>query len=105
MTATPRGLRPRTPSPLSALPSRFARALAFVAILIAGAAGALIGWAFVDVQCVGNCSTPTTIGALVGGLIGAVGTAVVAVLVLRAMGEWKELGDRRATETGHEAVE
>ncbi len=85
-------------SPLSALPSRAARALAFAAILIAGAAGALIGWAFVDVQCTGDCSTPTAIGALVGGLFGAVGTAVVAVLVLRAMGEWRELGDRRATE-------
>ena len=91
-------------SPLSALPSRFARALAFAAIVVAGAAGALIGWAFVDVQCVGNCSTPTTIGALAGGLVGALGTAVVAVLVLRAMGEWKELGDRRATESGKEPV-
>ncbi len=84
------------PPPLSALPSRAARALAFAGIVVAGVAGALIGWAFVDVQCTGRCATPTTIGAVVGGLAGALGTAVVAVLVLRAMGEWRELGDRRA---------
>ena len=82
-------------APLSALPSRWARALAFVAILVAGTAGALIGWAFVDVQCSATCSTGTALGALAGGVIGAGGTAIVAVLVLRAMGEWREIGDRR----------
>lgn len=87
---------PRSQRPLSALPSPVARALAFAAIVVAGAAGALIGWAFVDVQCAGDCSTGTAIGALIGGLLAAGGTAVVAVLVLRAMGEWRELGDRRA---------
>ena len=33
----------------------------------------------------------TAIGALVGALVAAIGTAVIAVLVLRAMGEWREI--------------
>jgi hypothetical protein len=77
--------------PLSALPSPMARALAFAAILLAGLCGALIGWSFVDLQCEGNCTTPGGIGALVGGLFGAIGVSVVAVLTLRAMAEWKRI--------------
>lgn len=77
--------------PLSALPSPLARGLAFAAIVLAGFCGALIGWAFVDLQCEGNCTTPGGIGAIVGGLSSAVGVAVVAVLTLRAMGEWKRI--------------
>ena len=80
-----------TERPLSALPSPFARAVAFAAIVVAGACGALIGWSFVDLQCTGSCSTPGGIGAIVGGAISAIGVAVVAVLTLRAMGEWKRL--------------
>lgn len=82
---------------ISALPSVRARALAFVAILVAGACGALIGWAFVDLQCTGSCQVATGVGAVVGGAGAAVGVGVVAVLTLRAMGEWRtisENGDR-----------
>jgi hypothetical protein len=68
--------------------------LAFVAILVGGLAGALIGYGFVDLQCTGACGTPDAIGALVGALLAAAGTAVVAVLALRAMGEWRQIGDR-----------
>lgn len=74
--------------PLSALPSRRARALAFSAILVAGLCGALIGSSFVSLQCDGGCETSSGLGAIVGGLTAAGGVAVVAVLVLRAMGEW-----------------
>ena len=81
--------------PLSALPSRTARALAFVAILIGGFAGGLIGFALVDVQCNGSCGTPRAVGAAIGAVAAAVGTAVVSVLVLRAMGEWREIQDRQ----------
>ncbi len=81
--------------PLSALPSRLARTLGFLAIVVAGAAGGLIGWALVDVQCTGDCSSSTSIGGLIGALAAAGGTAIVVVLVLRAMGEWRELQDRR----------
>jgi len=79
--------------PLSALPSPAARALAFAAILLAGLFGGMIGWAFVELQCTGDCAVPSAIGALVGALLAAAGTAVVAVLVLRAMGEWREMRD------------
>ena len=77
--------------PLSALPSRRARALAFVAILVAGGSGALIGASFVGLQCEGTCTTATGLAAVVSGLLAAAGVAVVAVLVLRAMGEWRRL--------------
>lgn len=77
--------------PLSALPSRRARALAFSAILVAGLCGALIGSSFVSLQCEGGCETSSGVGAIVGGLLAAGGVAVVAVLVLRAMGEWSHV--------------
>ncbi len=77
--------------PLSALPSRRARALAFAAILVAGGAGGLIGSSFVNLQCRGDCTTPSGIGALVGAAAAATGVAVVSVLVLRAMGEWRRI--------------
>ncbi|MCA1683274.1 MAG: hypothetical protein LC685_04720 [Actinobacteria bacterium] len=70
------------------LPSVQARAVAFVAILAAGLCGGLIGRALVHMQCSGGCATPEAIGALVGALSAAGGVAIVAVLVLRAMGEW-----------------
>src|SRR3954469_1438122 len=84
--------------PASALPSIPARAIAFVAIIVAGACGALIGFSFVRLQCTGNCSTPNGIGAVVGGAAAAGGVAVVAVLVLRAMGEWKTIKEDRERE-------
>ena len=85
---------PAPDRPLSALPSTRARVLAFGAILLGGLAGALIGYGFVDIQCSGSCATPDAIGALTGAVLAALGTAVVAVLALRAMGEWRQLGDR-----------
>ncbi|NBP50775.1 MAG: hypothetical protein EBU70_06275 [Actinobacteria bacterium] len=81
--------------PLSALPSRSARALAFVAIVLGGAAGGAIGRALVQIQCTGDCTVPAGIGLLVGSVGVAAGMAVVAVLVLRALGEWRQLGDGR----------
>jgi hypothetical protein len=90
----PNGTPAPAPSSLSALPSRVARALAFVAILIGGAAGGLIGFGLVNVQCTGDCSTAKALGGAIGAILAAAGTAVVAVLVLRAMGEWRELQDR-----------
>lgn len=74
--------------PLSALPSPLARALAFLSILLAGAAGGLIGYVLVDIQYSGNSQVPLGVGLLVGSILSAGGTAIVAVLVLRALGEW-----------------
>jgi hypothetical protein len=67
--------------------------VAFVSILVAGACGGLIGYAFSDLQCDGSCGGINTFAALAGAVLAAGGTAVVAVLVLRAMGEWE--ADRR----------
>lgn len=82
---------PRAARPLTALPSVKARALAFAAILVAGLCGALIGSSFVSLQCTRSCTGASGVGALVGGLFGAGGVAVVAVLTLRAMGEWASI--------------
>jgi len=84
-----------TDRPLSALPSTTARVVAFVSILVAGLAGGTIGYALVDVQCTGDCAVPTGLGMLIGSLSFAAGMSIVAVLGLRAMGEWRERNDVR----------
>lgn len=81
--------------PLSALPSVFARVAAFISIIIAGVAGALIGFTLIDLQCSGDCDVPNSIGLVLGAAIGAIGMGIVAVLVLRAVGEWKELESKK----------
>lgn len=90
--------------------------MAFVAILVGGLCGGLIGWSVTDLQCGGEertvvvgrsavttttlapepssgrdpgCSTWAATGGLVGALTGAGGVGVVSVLVLRAMAEWR----------------
>ena len=73
----------------TALPSTGARVLAFGAILVAGACGGLIGYSVTELQCTGNCTAAAGAGAVAGAIISAVGVAVIAVLVLRAMGEWR----------------
>jgi hypothetical protein len=106
--------RPYTPT---ALPSVTARALAFLAILLGGLCGGLIGYAVTDLQCgtpevvvplddagqpvpgaqvperdeddEAGCRTLASIGGLVGAALGAGGVAIVSVLVLRAMAEWR----------------
>ena len=62
---------------------------AFVAILLGGGAGALIGYTLVKVQCEGDCALPLGIGLFVGAIVAAIGMSIVAVLVLRAQGEWR----------------
>ena len=79
----------------SAVPPVGARVLAFVAIVVAGVCGGLIGYAIVHVQCHRACATPEGISAVVGAGIAAGGVSVVAVLVLRAMGEWRTIQRER----------
>jgi hypothetical protein len=79
----------------SALPSTGARVLAFSAILVAGLCGGLIGYAVVDLQCEGDCTVPSGLAGLAGAIIFAVGVGVVAVLALRAMGEWRVIQHRQ----------
>ncbi len=69
------------------LPSRGAYILAFGSVVLAGILGAIIGFGIADVMYgsdVGN-----VIGIFVGALVGAGGVGIVAVLVLRAMAEWR----------------
>jgi hypothetical protein len=83
--------------PLSALPSPTARAAAFAAICLGGVAGGLIGYSLVRLQCTGDCGVPFGLGIFVGALVAAGGMSIVAVLVLRAVGEWRELQDHTVT--------
>jgi hypothetical protein len=85
----------------TALPPRGARLLAFLAILVGGLCGGLIGWSVSDLQCGDSsdrgaeqadddgCTAWSAVGGLVGAVTGAGGVGVVAVLVLRAMAEWR----------------
>jgi hypothetical protein len=90
----PQPAGPRSPS---ALPSVGSRLLAFALILLAGAAGGFIGYSFIDLQCEGDCTVQTGLGALVGSVLAAGGVAVVTVLTLRAMGEWRTIQHREAS--------
>jgi hypothetical protein len=89
-------VEPERPHPVSALPSVQARILGFAAIIVAGVCGALIGAAFVHVQRTGSWGVAEGLGGVVGAVIAAGGVAVVVVLVMRAMGEWKTIKDERA---------
>src|SRR5438067_2228551 len=87
--------RPLGSPPISsAVPSRGARVLAFASILVGGLCGGLIGFSVTRLECVGDCTTNKSVGALIGAVVGALGVAVIAVLALRAMGEWKTIQDR-----------
>ena len=83
--------------PLSALPSPLARIVAFVSVLLGGLAGALIGYTLVHIQYDGTSTTPLGLGLLIGSIITAGGTAIIAVLVLRATGEWRDFSDSRSS--------
>lgn len=79
----------------SSLPSTGARVLAFLAILVGGLCGGLIGYGFTDLSCTDDCSGLASGAAILGAVIGAVGVGVVAILALRAMGEWRTIAARR----------
>lgn len=83
----------------SALPGRLPRTLAFVAIIVAGVCGALIGYAFADLQCTGECGTWRGLGTLIGAVSAAGGVTVVVVLALRAMDEWKTIEAAKSDQT------
>jgi hypothetical protein len=70
-------------------PSRSSFWLAYVGVLLAGALGGLLGYGLVDTGCHGSCSTPKAVGTLTGATLAALGCGIVAVLVLRAMAEWR----------------
>jgi hypothetical protein len=79
----------------TSLPSTTARILAFVAILVGGLCGGLIGYGFTDISCTGDCGTVAGGMGVLGAVLGAVGVGVVSILALRAMGEWSA-GQKRS---------
>ncbi|MDG2111331.1 MAG: hypothetical protein P8N02_01815 [Actinomycetota bacterium] len=80
----------------TALPSTIARALAFGSVIVAAVCGGLVGFAIADIQCVGDCTGWSLLGAVVGSLSTSIGTAIIAVLVLRAMAEWENQASVRS---------
>ena len=78
---------------LSALPSVRARIMAYIAILLGGLAGGFLGYAVVDLQSDQPHGVAQGIGILVGSICMAGGMSIVSVLVLRALGEWREMAD------------
>lgn len=80
----------------TALPSVTARILAFLAIVVGGACGGLIAYAVTDLQCGSEevaddgCTLIAGGAGLMGATASALGVAVVAVLALRAMAEWRK---------------
>jgi hypothetical protein len=83
----------------SALPPSGARALAMAAIVVAGVCGGLIGYKVAQLSMTNEGDLIPGLIGLAGAAFAAGGVAVVAVLVLRAMGEWKtivETGDPAA---------
>ncbi|MCB1284453.1 MAG: hypothetical protein M9952_06715 [Microthrixaceae bacterium] len=83
---------PLMTEPESALPSVRARAIAFASVLLCGLLGGAVGVWFMDTQCSDECTVPTGIAMWVGTVILALGAAVVAVLSLRTLAEWKSQG-------------
>jgi hypothetical protein len=81
----------------TALPSRSARVIAFVAIIVAGVCGGVIGYAFVDLQCTDSCTAASGAVGVLTAAVAAGGVAVVSVLALRAMAEWRTIQHRDDT--------
>jgi hypothetical protein len=69
------------------LPSRGAFLLAFGGVVLAGILGGIIGYGIADVSSQSDVSH--LVGTFIGSLVGAAGVGIVAVLVLRAMAEWR----------------
>lgn len=91
------------------VPRRGPLLLAFSAVVICGGLGGLIGYGLVDSSCQEDpsllerllesvrgyhassqhCGVARASGSVVGAVLAAVGAGVIAVLMLRAMAEWR----------------
>jgi hypothetical protein len=91
------------------VPRRGPLLLAFTAVVVCGLLGALIGYGLVDTSCqekpsllermlesvrgyhatTHSCSVPKAGGSVIGAVLAAIGAGIVAVLMLRAMAEWR----------------
>ena len=97
------------------IPSRGAVALAFLGVVVAGVLGGMIGYGLADIMCTDDCGPMLAVGTIVGAALAAAGVGVVAVLVMRAMVEWKRTpppdempgntGSTPTAATGHDGPE
>lgn len=71
------------------MPSRAAFVVSFLSVVVAGVFGGIIAYGLVDVGCEGSCQASKLLGVVIGSVLAAGGVGIVAVLVLRAMGEWR----------------
>jgi len=91
------------------VPRRGPLLAAFFAVTVCGMLGGLIGYGLVDTSCtekssllehllesvrgyhatVHRCGVARAGGSVIGGVLAALGAGVVAVLMLRAMAEWR----------------
>jgi hypothetical protein len=71
------------------MPSRAAFVVSFLSVVVAGVFGGIIAYGLVDVGCEGDCQASQLLGVVIGSVLAAGGVGIVAVLVLRAMGEWR----------------
>lgn len=84
--------RRRLPNPWIAIPG-----------LAAGALAAALGWIITDISCrPGSCPALAVTAAAVGFLAGALGMAVVLVLVFRSIAEWKSDSGEGTEKPSHE---
>lgn len=71
------------------MPSRTAFFLAFGSVIVAGVFGGVIGYGLANIDCTRNCAGSRLLATIIGAVLGAAGVGVVAILVLRAMSEWR----------------
>ena len=91
------------------VPRRAPLLLAFTAVVVCGGLGALIGYGLIDTSCQEkpsllermlesvrgyhaashSCAVAKAGGSVVGAVLAAIGAGIVAVLMLRAMAEWR----------------
>ncbi|MCH7788232.1 MAG: hypothetical protein IH940_02205, partial [Acidobacteria bacterium] len=85
-------------------PSTLARIGAIAAVLIGGVCGGLIGYSVTDLQCT-DCGNWSAVGAAVGAIGAAIGVAVIVVLTLRAMAEWRAIEARGAATAERDEID
>lgn len=108
-----------TVDPHPNLPRRGALALMFSAIVLCGALGGAIGYGLVNISCPStptvaeqllevapgfqadapSCGLKLLAAALTGSVLAAIGTGVVAMLMLRAQSEWRAHPAGRSLDT------
>ena len=89
----------------SAAPSRSARILSFLAIVLSGFCGGLIGYTVTDLQCSGDCVVLSSSVGIAGAAIAAIGVGIICILTLRAMSEWKTNEQQQLIRDRHSADE